>query len=623
MQVALDIEADGLDPTRVWCIVTVNLQTQEVKCYEEGDYERFKLDASSYSLVVGHNLIGYDLPVLRRLVDYIPASTTLVRDTLVLSHLLKYDIEGGHSLDSWGQRLKFPKQEFHDFSKYTPQMLEYCINDTKLSAKLYEYFTKRLGVNFDKAVGVEHYVQEILQRDVKEGGYPYDKAKADYLRSILTKKLEGLDQLILDAFPPRPVPNGVYVPKLTKFGTISRSSLRWWDGDDFTVFTPGAEFTRLSWELFNPGSVVQVVRRLTDNGWWDPIDRTDGWLEAKRTRNKDKLRKLDRYGWKLNEQNLSTLTPDAPDGAKLLVERLALNSRLTMLDMWERAYDPDTKSVHPTIEGIGTWTHRCSHRNPNIANIATAKTIKYKNPELSKAVIQLGACTRSLFHSSGHWQVGCDADGIQLRLFAHYAGDQALIEANVNGRKELGTDVHTLNQLALGDVCRTRDDAKTWIYAYLLGAGDFKLATILKCDLNRAKQAKENLLKTYASITKLRKEIIPRDAARGYFVGLDGRYVCCSSEHLMLSGYLQNGEKLIMAYALREAKRRFEQEQLNARLLTWVHDEFQWQVKGKLEDAHRVGQITSECITWAGEHLECKCPQKGNYSVGRNWFATH
>lgn len=753
-RIVLDIETDSLDATRIWCICVVELDTDEVRTYgpDERDFEQFKLDTREVDLVVTHNGIAFDLPVLRRLLSW--ECTCTVRDTLVLSHLLKYEVEDGHSLEAWGKRLGLPKLEHTDFSKYTPDMLTYCINDTKVSKKLYLYLEERLSKLkvFDKAIDVEHTVQEILQRDVKEGGYPYDKAKADYLRSRVMDRVSKLDELILVSFPPVPVSLGDYVPRLTKHGTIARTNLRWWRGNDFSVFTDGAPFTRLGWELFNPGSVKQIVQRLTDNGWWEPTERTDGYLEAQRTGNREKLNRLEKYAWKLNETNLATLTDKAPEGAKLLVERLALNSRLTMLDTWEkncqttielrsidvsgleqsaltilngeheskstivsdtkrsgsargtkiswaldttirRSVNADTTyelptdsvlktlikclksskvyvhcvektvssllitvtplvlsegysanpvtlvldglkaarlecstistSIRGTINGIGTWTHRCSHNNPNLANIATAKTIKYKNPDLARSVIQLGAATRSLFHAKGHWQVGVDADGIQLRLFAHYANDQALIEANVNGNKELGTDVHSLNKRALGSVCLTRDDAKTWIYAYLLGAGDAKLARILKCDPRQAKQAKENLLKTYRSINKLRKEVIPRDAARGYFQGLDGRYVCCSSEHLMLSGYLQNGEKLIMAYALREAKRRFEQEQLNARLLTWVHDEFQWQVKGKLEDAHRVGQITSECITWAGEHLECKCPQKGNYIVGRNWYDCH
>lgn len=626
MRVALDVETDGLDPSRVWCIVSCNLDSDEVKTYEERDFERFKLDASNYTLVVGHNIIAFDLPALRRLIGYVPSDKTGIRDTLILSRLLKYEVANGHSLEAWGKRLGFHKTDHNEWDVYTPAMLEYCINDTKLSKKLYLYLDQRfskLNGAFDKAIEVEHSVQQILQIDVKEGGYPYDKSKADYLRSCIQKRVDELDQLIVGAFPPRVCNLGEYKPYLTKHGTIARTNLRWWQGGDFTAFTDGAPFTRIGFEHFNPGSVKQVVQRLTDNGWWKPTERTEGYLEAKRERNKAKLDKLDKYGWKLSESNLSTLTDKAPKGARLLVERLALNSRLTMLDTWERAYNPKTKSLHGTVNGIGTWTHRCSHNNPNLANIATAKSIKYTNPALKKIIIGLGGATRSLFHSGGHWQVGCDADGIQLRLFAHYANDHALIEANVNGRKELGTDIHSLNQRALGDVCKTRDDAKTWIYAYLLGAGLAKLSSILKCSASDGRAALQNLLSTYKSIDRLRKKKIAADAARGYFVGVDGRLICCDSEHLMLAGYLQEGESTTMKYSIVEAKKRIERAGIRARMLTFVHDEVQYQVKGTREEAEMVGKIQADCIKWAGEHLNLSCPMKGNYSIGKTWFDTH
>lgn len=628
-RVILDIETDDLNATKIHCIVTKDIDSGLVTSYTKSNFNAFLADSRAYILVVSHNGTGFDWPVLRSLLGWSYSGECI--DTLILSHLLKYNLDGGHSLDAWGTRLKFPKGSIEDFTHYTPEMLEYCINDVELNYKVYMFLMSKVGTWTD-AIECEHEVARILCEDVKVGGYPYDKAKADKLRAYVEERVATLDAAILASFPPRIVSLGEYTPRLTKHGTINRSNLKWYEGTDYSVFTPDAVLTRIGYEHFNPGSVSQVVKRLCDNGWWEPTERTDGYLEAQRTKTsrsasederrkaREKKEKLERYGWKLNETNLSTLTEQAPDGARLLVERLALNSRLTMLDMWERSYNSNTKSIHGTINGIGTWTHRCSHNNPNLANIATAKTIKYKDPTLARTIIELGGKCRELFHADGHWQVGCDADGIQLRLFAHYANDEALIQANVEGRKELGTDVHTLNQRALGDVCRTRDDAKTWIYAYLLGAGDSKLARILKCSSTEAKQAKENLLQTYGSIAKLRKEIIPRDAARGYFVGLDGRYVCCESEHLMLAGYLQNGEALVMKHAMVKWRKELKND---IRLLVFNHDEYQTVVIGTEEEAKYVGTKQAEAITWAGQELGVRCPLKGNWIVGRNWNDCH
>jgi DNA polymerase-1 len=621
-RVVLDIECDSLNPTLIHCVVTKDIDSGQVYTYIGPDFRSF-LDASrNYSCVVSHNGTSFDWPVLSGLLGWNYDGQRI--DTLILSHLLKYNLEGGHSLDAWGTRLKFPKGSIEDFTTYTPEMLEYCINDVELNYKVYMFLMSKVG-GWTNAIECEHEVASILHQDVKVGGYPYDKAKADRLRRHVEERVATLDAAILTSFPPRAISLGEYTPRLTQHGTISRSNLKWYKGDgdappDFSVFTADAPLTRLGYEHFNPGSVSQVVHRLTDNGWWEPTERTDGYLEAKRQGNKVKVAKLEKYGWKLNETNLSTLTAEAPDGARVLVERLALNSRLTMLDMWERAYNPSTGSIHGTINSIGTWTHRCSHNNPNLANIATAKTIKYKDPTLARTIIELGGKCRELFHANGHWQVGCDADGIQLRLFAHYANDEALIKANVDGNKELGTDIHTLNKLALGEVCRTRDDAKTWIYAYLLGAGLPKLARILKCSNAEGKAALERLLERYQSIKELRAEVIPRDAARGYFQGLDGRLVVCDSEHLMLAGYLQNGEALVMKHAMVKWRKELKND---VRLLTFVHDEWQTLCMGTEEEAHHVGKLQADSIKWAGEQLGVKCPLKGNYVVGRNWYDTH
>ena len=625
VRVTLDIETNGVDnPNKLWMICVQDLDTGEVKSYIK-DWDRFKEDAKRFTLVVGHNVISYDLYHLDRLIGWNYQGS--IRDTLIMSQLLKYELQGGHSLEAWGIRLKYPKGDFNEFDKFSERMLEYCINDVKLNTKLYEYLTTKLKPEiFDKAIECEQEVAKIL-RKTKESGFPFDMEKMSALRKEIEEQVKVLDEQILTAFPPKYYSLGEYTPKLTKHGTISRVNLRWYDGTDYSVFTEGAPLTRLGLEHFNPGSVKQIVTRLTDNDWWEPNERTKGYLDAQRSRDKAKMAKLSKYGWKLSETNIATLKPEAPQSARLLVERLALGNRLTTFDTWTKAYSPTSASIHGTINGIGTWTHRCNHTNPNLANIAAAKSIKYKEVNLAKKITELGGRMRDLFtcgeRNDSHWLVGTDAEGIQLRLFAHYTNDDALIKANVEGKKDLGTDIHTLNKLGLGDVCRTRDDAKTWIYAYLLGAGNAKLASILGCSNNEAKAALERLLGTYQSIKELKNKVIPRDAARGYFQGLDGRLVVCGSEHLMLAGYLQNGEKCIMAHALVEYNKRIKQEGINARLVNWVHDEFQTIVTGTKEEADRVGAVQADCIKWAGENLNCHCPMSGSYSVGKTWLDTH
>lgn len=738
MRICLDIETDALDATLIHLIAIQDIDTKEIRTYSNASFSTFKEDSVHFSLVVAHNGIEFDLRVLSELLNWVP--TCPVIDTLILSRLLKYDIEGGHSLDAWGTRLKHPKGSISDFTTYTPEMLAYCINDVELTAKLYLFLTSKLNPKiFSKAIEVEHQVAHIL-RDTKRGGFPFDMKKMERLREEIATRVSELDGLIIQEFPPKLYSLGEYIPTLTKHGTISRSNLRWFETDDYSIFSDGAPFTRLGIEHFNPGSVKQIVTRLTDNDWWDPIERTNGYTEAKRTKDKDKQDKLDKYGWKLSETNLATLKDTAPESARFLVERLALNNRLSTFDQWEKEcrirtrlseesilkiiakytdlklgkdastsilnilqsttklikneldykelaestdllkssiskllhiemahvisvesiknsmsitvtqqevcvefYAPDathilrglsntvllsnsTWQICGTIDGIGTWTHRCAHRRPNLANIAAKKSIKYKEVNLAKKITELGGRMRDLFHCGGgdsQWLVGTDAEGIQLRMFAHYTNDPALIKANVEGNKDLGTDIHTLNQRALGDCCRTRDDAKTWIYAYLLGAGLPKLSSILKCSAREGKQALDRLLTTYQSIKELRENAIPRDAAQGYFKGLDGRLVCCSSEHLMLAGYLQNGEVLVMKHAMVKWHEELRKDQINFRLANFVHDEWQTIVQGTRAEAEHVAKVQRESIAYAGRKLGVRCPLAGASVVGKTWLDTH
>jgi DNA polymerase-1 len=151
--------------------------------------------------------------------------------------------------------------------------------------------------------------------------------------------------------------------------------------------------------------------------------------------------------------------------------------------------------------------------------------------------------------------VGVDAEGIQLRIFAHYIDDAEFTDALVRGDKAKKTDPHSLNQRILGDVCRSRAAAKRFVYALLLGGGIGKLAQILDCSISEAQSALDRLLERYTGFAILKQRVIPADAKRGFFIGLDGRKVRIPGDafserkHLCMSGYLQNGEAVCMKMA--------------------------------------------------------------------------
>lgn len=118
----LDLEANGLTPDTIWCVVTRENGVSTVHTTRDTLCKALEGSVS----VCGHNLIGYDLPVLKRLWGLSVAPERVV-DTLVLSRLFDPSKSGGHSLRNWGNELGFPKGDHNDWSRLSQEMIDYCI----------------------------------------------------------------------------------------------------------------------------------------------------------------------------------------------------------------------------------------------------------------------------------------------------------------------------------------------------------------------------------------------------------------------------------------------------------------------------------------------------------------
>jgi DNA polymerase-1 len=571
----LDIETDGLRPTKIHVCVTKDIDTGITREWYYADDLRSHL--RNVSLLVAHNGISFDLPALARLWD-IHFDPKVVFDTLVASQLLDFTREGGHSLEAWGNTLGHPKvgADITDWSKLTHLMVARCKADVEINHMLYAFLWEQLKTKhkdkFADAFALESDIARIcygMHRD----GFGFDIGSAHALYNELDKRIGEIDVELTKAFPPK----------------VKTTVLK----------------TKIKEELipFNPSSPKQIVERLEP--FWKPKDKTEKGQP------------------KINETNLATLKEDAPDACKELVERLLLVGRLRALKQWIDAYDETTGRVHAEFRGIGTWTGRMGHRNPNLANIAAPKSIKYKAEDLASLATTLGSRMRRLWKASegDSWLVGTDAEGIQLRIFGHYINDQKFIEALISGNKDEGTDPHSLNSAILE--C-DRDTAKTFIYAFLLGAGDKKIGEILGVSARRGADRKKAFIEAYPGLAKLKGEQIPKDAARGFFESFDGREVKCNSEHLMMAGYLQTGEACIMKWANVEWRRRLSNEvAFRWRQVNFVHDEWQTEVQGTREQAEYVGRVQAEAIRAAGEAFALNCPMAGAFRVGQNWMDTH
>lgn len=632
--VTFDIECDSLTPTVIWCLCAKVLGTGEKKNFIRPDQNKkaFIEFAKTVDVWIGHNVIGYDIPAIDKLIEPGLIPRDRVVDTLVLSRLDEAGREGGHSLENWGLLMRFPKGDFNDFSRFTFKMLEYCVQDVDLCERVYLKLWSRLKEDcWKKAIQIEHEAAWICQ-EMTENGFAFDYKTAKEIQAELQEKIQVCDREILNAFRPRSKVTEEQSVRIKKNGGVSAVGVKWYDGSlsDFTKEDKGS-FCRLVWEDFNPGSPKQIVERLNEAGW-KPVDKTKThkeWVKY-RVRSKEdkalrdeKLAHFKVYGWQVNETNLSTLPEDAPEGARKLVERMLLASRLRTLEEWFEAYNEHDGRIHGSYNSIGTWTHRMSHRAPNTGNIAAEKSLKYKSERLSGMAKEYGRRMRSLWCAGNDCLlVGTDAEGIQLRILAHYMDDKTFIEALINGDKEKGTDVHSMNRNLLE--ADSRDTAKTYIYAKCLGAGMEKQASILDCSIARAEWANEQFEKGWPKWTWLKEEFIPQDAKRGFFIGLDGRPVPCDSEHLMLAGYLQNGEAIIMKLANIKWRAELKAMGFSFKQVNFVHDEWQTELPTLDESlAKEIGRIQADAIRWAGEDLGVRCPLAGSFSVGTNWYKTH
>jgi len=327
-----------------------------------------------------------------------------------------------------------------------------------------------------------------------------------------------------------------------------------------------------------------------------------------------------RYGWKCNEVNLSTVPDTAPAGAHNIAEWMTLEGRRSSLVEW-LGHCGDDHRIHGRFTHIGAWTGRMAHSSPNQANIPASFHGEPKTAVEAVKANYDGRMRALWCVPDGHWLVGTDAEGIQLRILAHLMKSEEYVHAIVSGKKEDETDIHNVNRRALGMSHVTRDMAKTFIYAFLLGAGNAKVGEILKVNSTEAAQAVENFMQSIPGLADLKKRVIPSVAKAGWFTGLDGRRVPVPSEHKTLAGMLQNGEATVMKHAALDWTAKAKR--IKFKLVTWPHDEWQTEVEGDKETAEKLGAIQRQSIVDTGIKLRIMCPLAGSTDIGTNWNETH
>lgn len=325
--------------------------------------------------------------------------------------------------------------------------------------------------------------------------------------------------------------------------------------------------------VFNVASRQQVAERLAQRGavWRDTTPSGKP--------------KVDESTLKQNEH-----VPEAG----LVLEYLTLQKRYGMLKSWLDAVQDDGR-IHGRVNTCGAVTGRMTHSSPNMAQIPSDSLYRqcFVVPEGSKLV-------------------GIDASGLELRMLAHYMDDAKYTDLILNG------DIHTYNQQAAG--LDTRAQAKTFIYAFLYGAGDAKIGSIVGGSSRKGAQLKQRFLDSLPALLKLINKVA-RHGLQGSLPGLDGRRVLIRSEHAALNTLLQSAGAIVMKKALVIATQKLASYGYPYKLVAQVHDEFQVEVPE--EYAQQVGAVFRNAIREAGRQLDLRCPLDGEFKVGNNWAETH
>jgi DNA polymerase I-like protein with 3'-5' exonuclease and polymerase domains len=526
-----------------------------------------------YEEVIGHNFIDFDAVHLENIVG-VSLAGLKVTDTLILSKLYNPQLEGGHSLRAWGDRLHFPKGKHVDFDKLTPEMVEYCTQDLRVTKKVYDVLTSKLASFGDTSIHLEHKVQKIITKQI-QNGWELDQRKClDLLATLKERRLE-IEEEVHDKF----IPLASYVkeikPKYKKNGELSNVGLKFL-GDNWECVT--GPFSRIEFPEFNLGSRQQIGRYLQYFGW-KPTNFTE-------------------KGHVIVDEAILSKVTGIPE-AQLIAEYLLVQKRTAQIQSWLDAIERDGR-VHGYVNTIGAVTGRMTHSSPNMSQVPASYS-------------PYGSDCRSCWTvPKGRKLVGADASGIELRMLCHYMNDEEYTNEVING------DVHTANQKAAG--LETRDSAKTFIYAFLYGAGDAKIGSIVGGTKRDGARLKELFLRNTPSLRQLR-ERVSNAAVRGYLKGLDNRKLIIRSNHAALNTLLQSAASVVMKKSLTILDEYAKLHSIDYKFVGNIHDEFQAEVRE--DQADKFGWLAVECIKAAGIRLNLRCPLDGEYKVGKTWAETH
>lgn len=630
-----DLESDGLldTITKIHCLVIYDgVEYSRYRPHEviEG-IKRLQQAISEGTTIVGHNIINFDIPAIQKLYPWfsIPRDKRdLVVDTLVLSRLIYSNIRdwdarllksgrlpgklfGSHSLKAWGIRLGELKGTYSEDTEdawaiFNEEMLDYNEQDVVVTNKLLQ---RLLDKKFpQESITLEHQAQWLMAQQ-ERNGFPFDLFKAQELEVTLRSRSAVLDATLRSEVPL--IPDKVFIPKRDnkKLGYVK-----------------GVPIQR--YKDFNPNSRQQIEWLVRKYYRYSPSN-----TELYDIPNDDDVNilSLDKYRLKIDDITFSFIKDDPAatetlqNIAKLLEESLMLGKRLGQLSDGKQAWLScigQDGNVHGSVNPNGAVTGRATHSHPNVAQVPSINS-------------PYGHECRELFKvPTGWYQVGVDASGLELRCLAHFIypyDDGKYADTVVNG------DIHTMNQIAAG--LPERSDAKTFIYAFLYGAGDAKIGKIVKGDNKDGKRLKRDFLKKTPAIASLKKAIVDTLVAesdkgrvikwkRRYLKGLDGRPLHVRSLHSALNLLLQSAGALICKKWVIRLEERLVERGLkhgwdgDFAFMAWVHDEAQVAAKD-MYIAEVVKEEGQNAMKDTEKYFNFRVSLSTEGKIGLNWSDCH
>ena len=596
MSLIFDIETNGLLRTvdKLHCIAIFDTETEELTSYSGNTLKEGLEKLMKAEELIGHNIVKYDIPALQKLYPSFNPKCRIF-DTLLMSKLVYPDIgelddrnirkgvfpkklRGKYSLKAWGYRLKEYKGDYCEqedcWAEWSIDMQRYCEQDVMVTKKLFNLLkSKEIS---ETSIEIEHKFAKIIGLQ-EQRGVCFDKQKAVEFAANLIKEKADIERELKLAFP-NEIREETFIPKVN---------------NKTKGYIKGQPFIKRYEIEFNPSSRQMLAERLIKKYSWKPTKLSPTGLPV------------------IDEEVISELNyPEAPLLQRYFLVTKTLGQLADGRNAWLKLENDSV--IYGGVDTIGAVTGRCTHNSPNLAQVPSGHSA-------------FGKECRELFKARKKYRfIGCDASGLELRMLAHYMNDEDYTHEILHG------DIHTANQKAAG--LPTRDNAKTFIYGFLYGAGDEKVGSITGKGSAEGKRIKAKFLKSLPKLAKLTKGVKQRIAERGYLKGIDGRILKVREQYKGLNVLLQSAGAIVMKKALCilyddcvskgwiKDNWYLADDNLIYFILN-IHDEYQAEVDPEIVDEYK--KLAVEAIRKAGEFFNMRCPLTGEAKEGENWYQTH